>query len=72
MKAMEHHNMTDTNTSIAIIGVTLLLKLLSIITANQIIIGLTIVSLLFTIIYHAFGIYERYKNFKKSKNKKDE
>jgi len=67
---MEHSNMTDTNTSIAIILVTLMLKLLSIITVNQIIIGLTIVSLLFTIVYHAFGVWERYINYKKNKKEK--
>lgn len=67
---MEHHNFTDTSTSLSLIVITVLLKILSVITANHVIIALTIVSLLFTIAYHAFGIYERYHNFKQKKKEK--
>lgn len=67
---MEHHNLTDTSTSLTLIVITILFKILSVITANHVIIALTIVSLLFTIVYHAFGIYERYHNFKQKKKEK--
>ena len=67
---MEHHNFTDNSTSVTLIVITILLKILSVITANHVIIALTIVSLLFTIVYHAFGIYERYNHYKKNKKEK--
>lgn len=67
---MEHHNFTDNSTSISLIVITVLLKILSVIIANHVIIALTIVSLLFTIVYHAFGIYERYQNFKQKKKER--
>ena len=67
---MEHQNFTDNSTSISLIVITVLLKILSVITANHVIIALTIVSLLFTIVYHAFGIYERYNQYKKNKKEK--
>ena len=67
---MEHHNFTDNSTSVTLIVITILLKILSVITANHVIIALTIVSLLFTIVYHAFGIYERYNHYKNNKKEK--
>lgn len=67
---MEHPNITDTGTSITIIGVTILFKILTVITASTVIVFLTIVSLLITIVYHAFGVWERYINYKKNKKEK--
>ena len=61
---MDNTDITDTGTSLVLITITIFLKLLSILTANHIIIFLTIISLIFTIIYHGFGIYERFKHFK--------
>lgn len=66
---MEHHNLTDTSTSLTLIVITIFFKILSVITANHVIIALTIVSLLFTIAYHGFGIYERFKHFKENRRK---
>ena len=70
MKAMEHHNITDTGTSITLIVVTILFKIFAFITASTVIVFLTIVSLLITIVYHAFGVWERYINYKKNKKEK--
>ena len=67
---MEHHNITDTGTSITLIGVTILFKILTVIIASTVIVFLTIVSLLITIVYHAFGVWERYINYKKNKKEK--
>ena len=67
---MDNTDITDTGTSLVLIAITILLKLLSILTANHIIIFLTIISLIFTIIYHGFGIYERYNQYKKNKKEK--
>jgi len=66
---MDNTDITDTGTSLVLIAITIFLKLLSILTANHIIIFLTIISLIFTIIYHGFGIYERFKNFKENRKK---
>lgn len=66
---MDNTDITDTGTSLVLIAITIFLKLLSILTAYHIIIFLTIISLIFTIIYHGFGIYERFKHFKENRRK---
>ena len=66
---MDNTDITDTGTSLVLIAITIFLKMLSILTANHIIIFLTIISLISTIIYHDFGIYERFKHFKENRKK---
>mgnify|MGYP006886030554 CR=1 FL=1 len=67
---MEHHNITDTGTSITLIVVTILFKILTVIIASTVIAFLTIASLLITIVYHVFGVWEIYINYKKNKKEK--
>jgi hypothetical protein len=64
---MEHQTHTDPTTSIVILSITGLLKIAAWITASNFISILTILSLSLAVIYHAFGVYERYRAFKKNK-----
>lgn len=58
---------TSTETSMTILIVTGLLKFLEWVTDSKIIAVLTIISLLLAIIFHAFGVYERWQSFKRRK-----
>lgn len=64
---MDNPHVTDTGTSIMLLTVTGLLKIWAWLTASKLIAALTIVSLCLAIIYHAFGVYERYLAFKKNR-----